>query len=82
MDCSEEDIHICGKCRKEFRDIDQFILHKKQCLHKRQEASASKHSTSYGGRQTNCHESTKTKELLKILSAPSVPPKSELPFSE
>ena len=28
---NEEDIHICGKCRKEFTRYDIFILHKKSC---------------------------------------------------
>ena len=27
----EEDIHICGRCRNEFRDIRLFLNHKKEC---------------------------------------------------
>ena len=25
-----EDVHICGSCKKEFTDIEDFILHKRQ----------------------------------------------------
>ena len=27
----DEDIHICGSCKGQFTNLDEFILHKRQC---------------------------------------------------
>ena len=27
----DEDIHICGSCKGQFTNLDEFIIHKRQC---------------------------------------------------
>ena len=31
MDEDEDDLHLCGKCKASFIDINDFVVHKKKC---------------------------------------------------
>ncbi len=28
----EQDLHVCGSCKSEFGDVDEFVQHKKTCV--------------------------------------------------
>ena len=35
----DEDIHICGSCKGQFTNLDEFILHKRQCKARMEQAT-------------------------------------------
>ena len=35
----DEDIHICGSCKGQFTNLDEFILHKRQCKARLEQAA-------------------------------------------
>ena len=51
----DEDIHICGSCKGQFTNLDEFILHKRQCkarLEQATKASSGNISTTVPNQET------------------------------